>query len=390
MNIPIYDRLAELAFKKISGRLSEEEEHELNGIFEKWPDKKELFDEMTNPAYAGEQLMIINELDVDASWEKLNQDAPPHRKRWGGKQYLMAAASVVLVACLITFLILRSGDKRSAIVKGANKSTTANAVIIDSVAKIVGGDGTEIVVGKSQSGIVAYIEDKPVQMKDHILIVPDVETRGPVIKALPGKELQVQLSDGTRVWLSGSSELNFHEGFTTAKKTLALKGEAYFEVTKGTGAHFAVNAHGMKATALGTMFTISAYDKGAVTTSLFEGKLNLNSGQKNMLLLKNEGAVWANNEFTRITLPKSSIDKVEGKKTGFFIFEDKIKVILDEVAKNYDRSIVYKGNIPDSEYSGSFSRNMPIDSLLTKLSASMVIDLSLQENKIIADFTKSK
>ncbi len=41
MNIPtIYDRLAELAFRKLSGQLSEEEEQEIENIIGDSPEKK--------------------------------------------------------------------------------------------------------------------------------------------------------------------------------------------------------------------------------------------------------------------------------------------------------------------------------------------------------------
>lgn len=393
MNIPIYDRLAELAFIKISGRLSEEEEQELKGIFEKSPDQKELFDKITNPSYVAAQLRIMDELDVDASWEKYLQDTHPHPqpypKRWGWKQYLVAA-SIVLVTASVALYLLYSKDTEPAIVKGANSPSTGTAVIKDSLATIIGANGAEVVIGKDQSGIVAYIDEKPVQMKDGVLFIPDIEAKGPLIQSPPGKELKMLLSDGTMVWLTGNSELNLHDGFTAAKRKLALKGEGYFEVTKKGGVHFGVRAGGIDATVLGTRFTISAYDTGPVTTSLFEGKVDLRAGKKNIVLSENEEAVWENSQFSRRGLPKTSEDKVEGKKRGFFFFEDKIKTILDEVAKIYNCEIVYKGDVPDKEYLGKFARNMPIDSLLKHLSSSMVVDLTLHGNKIVADFTKFK
>jgi transmembrane sensor len=387
---PINNRMAVLAFKKVSGNLTDEELIELDSIIESSPDKRELFEELMNPDKNADDMVSMSEGNVGASWEKVKSRVSfaPKKRRW--PWFGLAAASVILVVCSIGVYLLLNKPNKPAIVQSIIRPATDNVAIKDSAAVIVGQNGTKVWVGKDQSGIVAYIEDKPVQMKDGILIVPEIASAGPVIKALPGKDLQVQLSDSTRVWLSGSSELDFHEGFTSAKRTLALKGEAYFEVTKKGPIRFAVRAHGMDATALGTMFTISAYDQSAVVTSLFEGQLNLSGGKRNLLLSENEEAVWANNEFKKRSLPKTSADKVEGKKSGFFIFEDKIRTILDEVARNYNCSIEYIGEIPDSEYSGSFHRNMPIDSLLRNLSTSMLIDLTLQGNKIVADFRKSK
>jgi transmembrane sensor len=387
---PINNRMAVLAFKKVSGSLTDEELVELNSIIESSPDKRELFEELMDPDRNAEDLISMSESNLEASWEKVKARVPfaPKKRRW--PRFLLAAASVILVIGFIVVYLLRNEFDKPATVQSTIRATTNSAAIKDSVAIIVGADGTEVLVGNDQSGIVAYIENKPVQMKGSILIIPEITSAGPILRSLPGKELQVWLSDGTRVWLTGNSELNLHEGFTAAKRTLALNGEGYFEVTKKDGVRFAVRALGVDATVLGTRFNISAYDNGPVTTSLFEGKVNLSAGEKNIVLSENEEAVWANNEFSRRNLPKTSADKVDGKKSGFFIFEDKIKTILDEVARNYNCSIEYIGEIPDSEYSGSFHRNMPIDSLLKNLSTSMLIDLTLHGNKIVADFRKSK
>lgn len=391
MDIPaIYHRMAELAFKKVSGQITDPEEKELTDIIESSPDNKKLFDEMMDRGYVARQLLIMDECDVDASWEKVKKASPPSPGKWGWIQYMLVAASVLVVAGVVTYFMLRAKDVKAPIVHNTENSSADNTVIKDSVATITGADGSKVVLGKGQLGIVGNIDGAPVQMVNDVLIVPNITSAGTKINALPGKTLQVQLSDGTTTWLSGNSELLFPEGFNVGKRTLELKGEGYFEVTKQNGVLFAVRTRGMDATVLGTSFTISSYDKRPVTTAVFTGKVQLRSPRGTIFVLPDEEAVFENNEFSKRRLLKISADKVEEKKRGFFIFEDKIKTILDEVASNYNCSIEYIGVVPDKEFSGSFSRNMPVDSLLINLSKSMLIDLTIHGNKIIADFTKSK
>ena len=57
-----------------------------------------------------------------------------------------------------------------------------------------------------------------------------------------GGEFQIQLADGSRVWLNSETELRYPVNFTAEKRRVFLKGEAYFEVAKNAqipcGNHF--------------------------------------------------------------------------------------------------------------------------------------------------------
>ena len=54
-----------------------------------------------------------------------------------------------------------------------------------------------------------------------------------------------------------------------------MSGEAYFEVARDDNRPFTVIAHGVKTTALGTMFNVNAYSKKEVIVSLAEGKVQI-------------------------------------------------------------------------------------------------------------------
>jgi transmembrane sensor len=391
MDIPaIYDRLAELAFKKECGQLSEEEERELTDIIESSPRKKELFDEMMDPEKTMEDLMIMDEYDVEASWEKINQPVPPLRKKWGWIQY-MVAASVVVVAGLVTLYVIRVKKEVPAVVQNEKNGSSGSVPIGDSVAIITNSDGSAMAVGQSRLGIIGYINGKPAVKNDSVLIFPNIASAGLAIKTLPGKELQVQLSDSTMAWLSGNSELRFIDGFTANKRELALKGEVYFEVKKGNNP-FSVQAGEMEIEVLGTHFNVRAYHaQDFVKTALTEGKIKLKAGEQTMLLIQGEEAVLVNHKLSKQPLGQRSVNKVAGKKTDQFIFDNEgIKTILGEVAENYNCSIEYKGILPASTFSASFSRSSPIGQLLNNLSREMKIDLTLQGNRIVVDNPKAR
>jgi hypothetical protein len=392
MDIPaINHRMAELAFKKRTGQLTAEEAVELTGIIESSPRKKALFDELMDSRKIGEQLMIISEFDAKASWKKVNQmlnlPLPPKRVAW---MKYVAAAAVVLVAFGLFFYFSRDRTATLTVVQNGNKGASGNITTGDGIAVITNTDGAAITIGQTQSGIVGYIDGEPVIKDDNVLICPNIASAGLAVRTLAGKTLTVKLSDGTMAWMSGNSELSFANGFIAGKRELALKGETYFEVAKKGKETFAVMVGGMTVTVLGTRFTVSAYgDQGPVTTSLFEGEVQLTVADQMLTLLPGEEATFADNKLSKQGLKKQSVNRMEGKKSGLFIFDGDIKEILDEVAKNYDYSVEYIGKMPDKTFSGTFSRQSSPEQLLRNLSKVMGISLTIKGKKIVVDYTKA-
>lgn len=76
MNTPVInDRLAELAFKQIKDELTPVDEQELADLFEKFPEKKMLYEELIDPRVMVERLRLVDELDIDAEWKEYEREA---------------------------------------------------------------------------------------------------------------------------------------------------------------------------------------------------------------------------------------------------------------------------------------------------------------------------
>jgi beta-lactamase regulating signal transducer with metallopeptidase domain len=59
-----------------------------------------------------------------------------------------------------------------------------------------------------------------------------------------GEEYKVELSDGTKVFLSGNSKLEYPEKFADNERVIYLEGEAYFEVSESNVPFFVKNQNG--------------------------------------------------------------------------------------------------------------------------------------------------
>lgn len=87
---------------------------------------------------------------------------------------------------------------------------------------------------------------------------------------------QVNLSDGSKVLLSGKSKLTFSENSFSNKREVYLTGEAFFQVTKNPVKPFFVYTKNMVTKVLGTSFRVTAYDTDKkATVAVKTGKVSV-------------------------------------------------------------------------------------------------------------------
>src|SRR5690606_25862448 len=94
-----------------------------------------------------------------------------------------------------------------------------------------------------------------------------------------GGQYQVNLPDGTTVWLNSASSVRFPQRFDrTYREVELLAGEAYFEVNKqtvnGVRIPFYVKNGQHRVQVLGTQFNINTYGRQAgIVTTVVEGSV---------------------------------------------------------------------------------------------------------------------
>lgn len=85
---------------------------------------------------------------------------------------------------------------------------------------------------------------------------------------------QLQLADGTRVWLSPNSKLDYPNYFSGDERQVNLDGEAFFEVTHDAKHPFIIKSGRLSTTVLGTSFNVMAYtQQHTINVTLVTGKV---------------------------------------------------------------------------------------------------------------------
>ncbi|MDR1407482.1 MAG: DUF4974 domain-containing protein [Tannerella sp.] len=87
---------------------------------------------------------------------------------------------------------------------------------------------------------------------------------------------QIDLPDGSKVWLHGGSSLKYPVTFRPGQRSVVLDGEGYFEVRSDARNPFTVQTEQMLLTATGTTFNVEAWPTDSVTfVTMINGRIDV-------------------------------------------------------------------------------------------------------------------
>lgn len=182
-----------------------------------------------------------------------------------------------------------------------------------------------------------------------------------------GRQIHMELSDGTGVWLNAASSIRFPTVFAEKERIVEVTGEVYFEVAANAAKPFRVNVNKrMKIDVLGTHFNVSAYgNEKSMTTTLLQGSVRVTGAGNNALLKPGEQAQVADS-FS--IMQHVDTDKIIAWKNGLFNFEGmRLREVMRQVERWYNIEVVYENNVPDIEFYGKLKRDLSLEELFIAL-----------------------
>ena len=199
-----------------------------------------------------------------------------------------------------------------------------------------------------------------------------------------GQRVNLQLPDGTSVWLNASSEIIYPAYFSGSTREIHLNGEAYFEVEHNASKPFIVHTETLDIKVLGTKFNVEAY-KGmeGFTTALMEGSVEVTDRKnkdKSVRLYPAQKVAFRNGE-----LCKSPIDNydVYRWREGLICFkETRFADLMRQLEKNYGvRILINNEAVKEKVFSGKFRTTDGIDNALRLLQKEGHYTFEWDENK---------
>ncbi|MEJ7691500.1 FecR domain-containing protein [Daejeonella sp.] len=227
-------------------------------------------------------------------------------------------------------------------------------------------------VHQNSNGIIEYTLTNQSQ-NSPLNAIDKIKTVYNTIETPVGGKFQLNLADGSKVWLNSASSLRFPVIFTDDTREVELKGEAYFEVSKDIHKKFSVRSGNQSVEVLGTHFNINAYsDESAITTTLIEGKvrvIELNTKESQILKPGEQSKVDRS-----IRIQRTSDTQIEvAWKDGYFYFDNAgIETVMRQLGRWYGITAKYEGRLPEHHFSGAISTNLTLLEVLEILEKSNI------------------
>jgi transmembrane sensor len=312
------------------------------------------------------------------------------RRAWYKAPWLSVAAFILIVLSVGIGLWKVYEDKEPSrnyvttpvskkIVPGSNKAylTMANGSVItlNGAANGTLASQSGIKIDKVKEGLLKYSGgDK----------LPAEETAFNLITTPRGGKYQIELTDGTRVWLNSATSLKYPASFTGSERKVELSGEAYFEVAKNPSKPFFVTVNGVTVRVLGTHFNIMGYnDEKAVKTTLLEGSVKLSYNAHDVMLKPGEQGLL-NASQTGFEVSNVDVDDVIAWKNGFFAFNNEdIQTIMKRISRWYDVDVVFPEQFKRKNFGGTISCFDDVSQVLKTLELTGSVHFKIEGRRII-------
>lgn len=198
-----------------------------------------------------------------------------------------------------------------------------------------------------------------------------------------GGQYQVQLPDGTKVWLNAASSLSYPASFAAVDiREVKLKGEAYFEVAKVSGKPFQVKTDRQMVEVLGTHFNINSYEDEPLTrTTLLEGLVRVAALGKSEMLKPGQQAVLQKGGIAVLNVDAAA---TVAWKNGYFQFNDEeLESLMRKVVRWYDVKVVYEDpELKKVRFAGLTNRFLKVSELLQTLKMTRQVDFEVNDRTI--------
>lgn len=378
----------ELWEKYLQGTVTVAELEQLRAYF-KEPRYHEEFDGLLQDAFTDPRFIETGDHNVeDIVNDLMLQIKQPVVREMPTRRWIWAAASLLVIALGGIYFWNNSQ-------KPIQKVTPAMATKEDMPpggdgAILTLSDGRQVILDSLGNGLVAHQNGSDVMLENgKLLYDPKGQAKQQVVyntMSTPrGRQFQMTLPDGSKVWLNAASSIRFPVVFNSADRKVEITGEVYIEVKKNASSPFIVHGNDFVLQVLGTGFNINSYgDNGMVKATLVEGSVKLSRAMDSEAVVLKPGEQWMNNAQSGSprVVKAGDLHHVLAWKEKRFSFNGNIRSIMNEIARWYDVELKYEGAIPEKELEGGFTREIELQKVLEILEVVAGVDFELHEKQL--------
>jgi ferric-dicitrate binding protein FerR (iron transport regulator) len=252
-------------------------------------------------------------------------------------------------------------------------------------------DGQKIVLDSAANGVIGQQHGAQISLQNNQVIyksnvdpaaTPAKEMAYNTMSTPKGRQFQLVLPDGSKVWLNAASSITYPIAFNDKERRVKITGEVYVEVAHDRSWPFFVETKNQQIQALGTAFNVNAYENEEIEkTTLIEGSVKVNSTlipqavnrhPLTTILLPGQQANIDNSK-QLLSIANNQSEAAIAWRNGYFNLENMpFDKVMKQLERWYNIEILYENGIPDLRFVGGLSRNMTLDALIRALRVSEV------------------
>ena len=334
------------------------------------------------------------------------QDYMPETKviAWSGYLRRLSAAAVILMIGIGSYYVFF--NKINAPQSKPQEVAVYDAAPGGNRAMLILSDGSKINLNEAVAGKIASQSGIQINKVTDGQLVYDKESAANTapekselfnqINTPKAGQYQINLSDGTKVWLNSLSSIRFPAVFNDTERKVEITGEVYFEVAgyrvNNRKVPFLVVCNNQVIEVVGTHFNVNSYrDESVVKTTLLEGSvkvyaLNAITGKESKAVKLRPGEqsiVKQAKSSNAIAVEKVDTESAIAWQKGYFKFKDTdIQEVMRQLSRWYDLDVVFNGPLPKDQFTGFVSKKVAISNVLNILEEGGGVKFSVKNKKV--------
>lgn len=205
------------------------------------------------------------------------------------------------------------------------------------------------------------------------------------LATLSGQHRQIELADGTKVWLSPATQISYPNEFRGREREVSISGEAFFDVKHDPEHPFVIKSGSLRTIVLGTSFNVRAYPQANQTeVTVVTGKVGVTSAQKTEIMTANERVIFnkANNQLVKESYPDAQ--KFINQRIGIFNYNGaSLSEVSKELELQYGITVQVAPQLSHKAFYGQLKTSLPVMQTLDKLVAVMEISWRKEGNNYL-------
>lgn len=196
-------------------------------------------------------------------------------------------------------------------------------------------------------------------------------------------DFQIELSDGTTVFLNADSRLKYPTSFSSTERRVYLEGEAYFEVNKDATRPFRVETKDVVIEVLGTSFNVNAYpEQSSTSTTLESGKVQINKGEQQVVLQPGEQACSTDTGFI---VQIVDVQEFISWKDGLFIFNNMpLEQIMRQMERWYGLSFTFMDpEVQKYTFTGMINKHLMPEETFRVIQKTVNVQFTITDKQVI-------